>query len=155
MRRWALVARSSGDLDTAEQRARRAYKENHPRATELIERILEDRKGPPEPVEAPVEREFRETINMSTEAMMMEAIRLYDEMESLGPKVPDVDSVLTIKRPLVPPLRSLSHELLDTLQLIINYGMVETVLNKSNAGDLETMQDLEYLIKNNYVERVG
>ena len=106
-------------------------------------------------LEGPSEREFETELEFSTEALMMEAVRLIDEMENLGPGMPKPDSVLTIKRPLVPPLRSLTPELLDTLQLVINYGMVETVLNKSAASDLETMQDLDYLIKNNYVERVG
>ena len=101
------------------------------------------------------ERDFPTEIEMSTEAMMMEAVRLMDEMDNIAHKLPAMDTVLTIKRPLVPPLRSLTAELLDTLQLVINYGMVETVLNKSAGGDLETMQDLEYLIKNSYVEPVG
>lgn len=103
-------------------------------------------------LEPPQEREFDEEIDMSTEALMMEAMRLMDEMDNIRSGMPDPATVLQIRQPLVPPLRSLTPELLDTLQLVVNYGKVETVLNKSLASDLETMQDIGYLLKHNYVE---
>ena len=45
----------------------------------------------------------------------------------------------------------MTPELLDTLQLIHNYGNLELILNSSLASDLETMQDIVYLIRNEYV----
>ncbi len=97
---------------------------------------------------------FENEIEISTEAMMMEAMRLFDEMNHIDSDVP-VDSVLTVKRPLGPPLRDLTPELLDTLQLIINYGLVETVLDHAEGSDLDVMREIENLLKNGYVERVG
>jgi len=103
-------------------------------------------------LEPPSDREFDETIEMSTEAIMMEAMRLMDEMDNIKDDLPATTARIGIKIPLVPPLRSLTPEILDTLQLVINHRTVQTVLNTSLGTDLETMQDIGYLIKHNYVE---
>lgn len=98
-------------------------------------------------------REFSEELEFGTEGLLMESMRLLDEMENLRGKLPH-DAMVAIKRPVVPPLRSLTPELLDTLQLVINSGHVEQILDRSLASDLETMQDLGYLLKHGYVEQV-
>jgi FixJ family two-component response regulator len=54
--------------------------------------------------------------------------------------------------PLIPPLRDLTPEELDVLQLAFNYGHVETVLNKSLATDLETSEILVKLLKAGYLK---
>ncbi len=54
--------------------------------------------------------------------------------------------------PLIPPLRDLSPEELDVLQLAYNYGHVETVLNKSLASDLQTSEILVKLMKAGYLK---
>jgi len=51
----------------------------------------------------------------------------------------------------VPPLRDLSQEELDVLQLAHNYGLVETILNKSLASDLDTSTILAKLAKGGYL----
>lgn len=97
-------------------------------------------------------RDFGEAeIEISVESLMMEGMRLLDEIHNIGDDVPDYSAHMHLPVPLVPPLRDLTPELLDTLQLVHNYGRVETVLNKSLATDLETLQDLVYLIRNDYV----
>ena len=75
---------------------------------------------------------------MSTEALLMEAMRQLDEVRRLGPDMPPMSSQVSMSVPLIPPLRDLSPDELDVLQLCHNYGHVETVLNKSLASDLET-----------------
>jgi hypothetical protein len=82
----------------------------------------------------------------------MEGMRQLDEIRNLGDDVPDLQAELVVNRPLVPPLRSLTDELLDTLQLVFNYSKVSTVLNKSLASDLETMQDIVHLLRKDYIE---
>ena len=101
-------------------------------------------------LEPPVDREFENPIEMSTEALMMEAMRLMDEMDNLR-GAPPKDATLSIVQPLGPPLRALTPELLDSLQLVINHQVVAEILDASLASDLETMQDLVYLIKHDYV----
>jgi len=90
-------------------------------------------------------------MEMSTEALMMEGMRQLDEINNLGPNVPEMNAEVSIPAPLVPPLRSLTPELLDTFQLAINNRKIERILNRSLAPDLDTMQDLVYLLKNDYL----
>ena len=62
--------------------------------------------------------------------------------------MPDLDArASSLTQPLIPPLRDLKPEELDVLQLAHNYGVFETVLNKSLATDLETAEILLKLIK--------
>ena len=53
--------------------------------------------------------------------------------------------------PLEPRLSELTTEVLDTLQLALNYPRVGDVLNRSAASDVETAQDLVYLIQSGYL----
>ncbi len=103
-------------------------------------------------LEPPSEREFQTEIEMSTEGLMMEAMRLMDEMENMRHKLPEPTDKVGLKRPMEPRLRSLTPEQLDTIQLVINSEIVADVLDQSLTTDLETMQDLEYLIKHDYIE---
>lgn len=102
-------------------------------------------------LEHPTDESFENEIDESTESLMMEGMRLLDEIRNLGDDVPDLSARLVVHKPLVPPLRSLTPELLDTIQLVFNYGRVSAVLNKSLASDLDTMQDIVYLIRNDYM----
>ncbi len=97
------------------------------------------------------EKEYVDEIDAPLEVIMMEGMRQIDEIANLGPDLPDNDATLTVSQPLVPPLRELSPEALDVLQLIYNYGHMETVLNKSLAMDFETSSILLKLVRGNYV----
>ena len=99
----------------------------------------------------PEDREFLEPIEMSTEALLMEAMRQLDEVRRLGPDMPPLSAACSLAVPLIPPLRDLTPDELDVLQLAHNYGHVETVLNKSLASDLETSNIFVKLIKAGYV----
>jgi len=103
-------------------------------------------------MEPPEDREFLEPIEMSTEGLLMEAMRQLDEVRRLGPDMPPLSSQITLSVPLIPPLRDLAPDELDVLQLAHNYGHVETVLNKSLASDLETSNILVKLIKAGYLK---
>jgi pSer/pThr/pTyr-binding forkhead associated (FHA) protein len=106
-------------------------------------------------MDAPEEREFLEPIEMSTEGLLMEAMRQLDEVRRLSPDMPSMHAQLSVAVPLIPPLRDLSSEELDVLQLAHNYGHVETVLNKSLASDLETSEILVKLFKAGYLNVDG
>jgi hypothetical protein len=106
-------------------------------------------------MEAPEEREFMEPIEMSTEGLLMEAMRQLDEVRRLSPDMPAMQAQLSLAVPLIPPLRDLSSEELDVLQLAHNYGHVETVLNKSLASDLETSEIVVKLLKAGYLNVEG
>ena len=97
------------------------------------------------------EEEFPEEIEEPLEMVLMEGMRQIDEIGQLGPDVPAYNAKLSVAQPLVPPLRELSPEDLDVLQLVINYGRMDTVLNKSLAMDAETCGVLLTLIRRNYI----
>jgi hypothetical protein len=97
------------------------------------------------------ERNFPKRLEMSTEGILMEGFRQIDELRRLSSELPAHHAVLTLAKPVVPPLRDLTPEQLDVLQLVINYGTVETILNRSLASDLDTSEVLIKLIKASYI----
>ncbi len=103
-------------------------------------------------LDPPSEREFADPIQMTTEGLLMDAMRQLDEVRRLGPDMPDLSATITINMPLIPPLRELDPEELDVLQIAYNYGHVETVLNKSLASDLKTSEVLVKLLKAGYLK---
>lgn len=103
-------------------------------------------------MEQPEEREFPSQIEMSTEGLLMEAMRQLDEVKRLGPELPPHSAQLELCSPLIPPLRDLTPDQLDVLQIAHNYSRVETVLNKSLAGDVRTSELIVKLIKSGYLK---
>jgi len=98
------------------------------------------------------EKEFVEELDEPLEMILMEGMRQIDEIRALGTDLPPPKATLTVASPLIPPLRSLAPEELDVLQLIVNYGQMETILNKSLAMDVETYSITQRLIRGNYVQ---
>lgn len=115
-----------------------------------IYRLLTWERGTFE-LEPPDEREFAEELNLSTEAILMEGMRQLDELKRLQPELPPLTARLAIPSPLVPPLRDLTPEELDVLQLAHNWGRLDTILNRSRATDLETCETLIKLLQKQYL----
>ena len=105
-------------------------------------------------LEHPTGESFQNEMNESVEGLMMEGMRILDEVHALGDDVPDTQSHLIIPKPLNPDLSILKPEQLAVFQLAFNHGRTSQVLNKSEISDVETMQHLLYLIRNSYL-RVG
>jgi len=103
-------------------------------------------------LDPPDEREFPNEINVSVQEVLMEGLRQMDEFNNLRDALPDLHAKLTLPSPLVPALRDLKPEELDVLQLVINFGHLETVMNKSRGSDLDTAQAVQKLIKAGYVK---
>jgi hypothetical protein len=97
------------------------------------------------------ERHFPQRLEMSTEGILMEGFRQIDELRRLATEIPAHHAVLSLAKPVVPPLRDLTADQLDVLQLVINYGTVETILNRSLASDLDTSEVLLKLLKSGYI----
>jgi hypothetical protein len=98
-----------------------------------------------------VERAFPTKLEMSTEGILMEGFRQIDELRRIAGELPAHHALLALAKPVVPALRDLSPEELDVVQLVINYGTVETILNKSLASDLDTSEVLLKLLKRGYI----
>ncbi len=102
-------------------------------------------------LEPPDNKEFLEEITESIEAILMEGLRQLDELKRIEGDIPPRSASLRLTQPLVPALRDLGPTELDVLQLVINYGEVESVLNKSTLTDLETYSTLLTLLKRDFV----
>jgi hypothetical protein len=102
-------------------------------------------------LDPPDEREFVGEINVSVQEVLMEGLRQIDEFNQVRGDLPDLNAKLALMSPLIPPMRELSPEELDVLQLAHNYGHLETVLNKSLATDLETVQIVLKLLSGSYI----
>jgi pSer/pThr/pTyr-binding forkhead associated (FHA) protein len=102
-------------------------------------------------LDPPEEREFSNEMNMNVQEILMEGIRQLDEFNRLRAELPELNARLVVNAPLIPPLRDLKPEELDVLQLAHNYGHLESVLNKSLATDLETVEIVLKLLKSEYL----
>ena len=102
-------------------------------------------------LDPPDEREFANEINVSVQEVLMEGLRQMDEFNNIRDQLPDLHAKLVFPSPLTPPLRDLKPEELDVLQLSINFGHLETVMNKSQGSDLDTAQAVQKLIKAGYI----
>jgi hypothetical protein len=116
-------------------------------------RLLTWRSGAFE-LQPPDDKEFLEEINESTEALLMEGMRQMDELTRLEEQLPSADSMYGMSSPLVPPLRELEPPELDMLQLVHNYGQIQTVLDKSPLSDLETHELLIALVEKDFISKL-
>ncbi len=95
--------------------------------------------------------EFENELEGDSRSMLVEGMRQLDELKRYEGHLPGRDRRLVLSLPLVPRLSALSAEALDTLQIVLNHTDVGLVLDYSAASDLETWQDLFYLIQNEYL----
>jgi Domain of unknown function (DUF4388)/FHA domain len=102
-------------------------------------------------LDPPEEREFPNEMNSSVQEVLMDGMRQLDEFNRIRPELPDLAARVAVNAPLIPPLRDLKPDELDVLQLAHNYGVFETVLNKSLATDLETAEIVMKLVKASYL----
>lgn len=102
-------------------------------------------------LEPPEEREFANELNVTVQETLIEGMRQLDEYNRIREDLPDLGARISVSAPLIPPLRDLKAPELDVLQLAHNYGIFETVLNKSLATDLETAEIMLKLIKGSYL----
>lgn len=115
-------------------------------------RIITWEKGDFE-LRPPDEQSFMVELDSSTEALLMDALRELDELRRLGPQLPPVDATLTLAVPMQAPLRELKPEQLDVLQLVINWGTLQGILDHSDKDDLTASQALVDLIGRDYVRQ--
>ena len=102
-------------------------------------------------LDPPDERSFPAEMELSVQEILMESLRQLDEFNELREQLPDLNARLALMSPLIPPMRDLKPEELDVLQLAHNYAHLETVMNKSLASDLQTVQILLKLLKSSFL----
>lgn len=106
-------------------------------------------------LDPPDERTFPEEVDLTVAEVLMEGMRQLDEFNRLKEMLPPLTTKLSLSQPLIPPLRDLSPDEIDVLQMVHNYRTITQVLNKSQATDLQTATILVKLIKSQYIEPEG
>jgi hypothetical protein len=102
-------------------------------------------------LDPPEERELPNEMNVTVQEVLIEGMRQLDEFNRIRDDLPVLTARIGVCAPLIPPLRDLKPEEIDVLQIAHNYGVFETVLNKSLATDLETAEIVLKLIKATYL----
>ncbi|RKH37695.1 FHA domain-containing protein [Corallococcus sicarius] len=96
-------------------------------------------------------QEFMVELDSSTEALLMDALRQLDEFKRLQPQLPPMATALRLAQPLTSPLKELTPEMLDVLQLVHNHGSLGGVLDHSDGDDVLTAESVVQLMKRDYV----
>jgi pSer/pThr/pTyr-binding forkhead associated (FHA) protein len=114
-----------------------------------VHRILAWRHGTfyMEPLEV-VELQTR--IELSTEAALMEGMRILDEVNRFA--LPPMRSTIRVPTPLVPKLRDLTPEQLDVLQAAFGQAQLEAIFNNCGLTDVEVAKALTVLLERGYIE---
>jgi pSer/pThr/pTyr-binding forkhead associated (FHA) protein len=102
---------------------------------------------PPDP------QEFMIELDSSTEALLMDALRLLDEFKRIQKDLPPMNAQLSLAMPMTQPLKELAPEQLDVVQLVHNYGTFEGVLDHSDKDDVATAEAVLQLMKKDYIRR--
>jgi pSer/pThr/pTyr-binding forkhead associated (FHA) protein len=98
------------------------------------------------------EKTFPNEIKDSTEGILMEGMRLLDEIKRLEPELPPRKAQLAIPRPLNPPLSALSKEQLSVFQSVLNgASSTQALFDRTSLDDDVAAQGLIDLIKKDYV----
>ncbi len=99
----------------------------------------------------PAGDEIETTLCEQTEALIMDALRQLDELRLIQSDLPSSDATVTLQQELESPLRDLSPEKLDLLQLAHNCKTVQEVLDASSLSDVDAAGHLLFLINKGYV----
>lgn len=102
----------------------------------------------------PDAQEFADEIDESTEHLLMESLRQLDEFRHLQNSLPPLDQALTLSIPLEPLLRDLKPEELDLVQLALNWGTLQGVLDHAAADDVAAGTIVADLIARGYLRSV-
>lgn len=99
----------------------------------------------------PYDAEIQQPIRENAVELMQQAQYQQEQLKRYINDLPSPIHNISLQRPLRTPLRDLRPEYLDSLQQIYNYGILDTILNKSPNTDLETYKHIAYLYKQGYI----
>jgi pSer/pThr/pTyr-binding forkhead associated (FHA) protein len=99
----------------------------------------------------PDETSFLNEIKESTEGLLMEGMRILDEINRIRKDIPSEKASFVITKPLMSSLKDLTAVQLEILQIIFNDEVISIVLDKSPYSDLDTYEILVALKEKNYI----
>jgi pSer/pThr/pTyr-binding forkhead associated (FHA) protein len=89
-------------------------------------------------------------VELSTEAALMEGLRIFDEVHRID--LPPMASRIALARPLTAKLRDLNAEQLDVFQVDLEQSQLEAVFNNSGLDDIQVAGAMAVLIDNGYIK---
>jgi len=102
-------------------------------------------------MEPPGEQEFPADFIQSAESVLMESMRILDEVNRQGTQLPPMNSIVSLAKPLRAKLQDLNAEELDVLQCAINFSVTESVFNNCATDDIQIAQIMVGLIQKGYL----
>jgi hypothetical protein len=102
-------------------------------------------------LEPPDDRQVMEEIQESTEALLMEGVRMLDEIRRIEGDLPQPGARLAVPTPLAGRLRDLSPAELDVFQLVLDHGSLNAVLDNFPGTDLDAYTTLHTLLQREFV----
>jgi hypothetical protein len=100
----------------------------------------------------PDNQQFPLELDQSTEALLMDSLRQLDEFRRIQSELPALSSQLTLTNPMTAALRELTPDQLDILQLVHNYGSLQSVLDLTEKDDLLAAETVSALLKKGYLQ---
>jgi hypothetical protein len=97
------------------------------------------------------DEEFMLELEEATDQLVADAVRQLAEYRELQPELPELEDMLKLPKPLKPQLSALQRDELDVLQIAVNDGFFQAVLDKSPFPDLRTSQVVKSLIDREYL----
>jgi pSer/pThr/pTyr-binding forkhead associated (FHA) protein len=97
------------------------------------------------------DEEFMLELEMPTDELVADAVREMNELKGLRSDLPELEDMLKVAKPLKPPLSKLQPDELDVLQIALNDGFFQSVLDKSPFNDLKTAQIVKGLLDREYL----
>jgi hypothetical protein len=103
-------------------------------------------------LEPPDTERFPDEVDVSVQEVLMEGLRLLDEMNVIKDKLPPMHARLLLSHPLGGRLRDLTPDELDVFQAALTVGNVQGVFDAAAGHDLDIGSVLQKLIKLGYIE---
>jgi len=97
------------------------------------------------------EIQVMDEIQESTEGLLMEGMRLMDELNAIENQLPSRTSSLAVPTPVAGKLRDLSPDELDVFQLVLDHGQVQAVLDNYHGSDGDAAKHLVSLMRREFV----
>ncbi len=100
---------------------------------------------------APTDEDFVLELEEPTDQLVADAVRQSNELRTMANDLPELEDMLQIPKPLNAQLSALQADELDILQLSLNLGFFQAVLDKSPFPDLRTCQVVKSLMEREYL----
>ena len=94
------------------------------------------------------------SLDLRAEEILMDSMRVFDEIQRLGDDLPPMNATVSIPVPLEARLSELEKDELDVLQSAINHGVVESIFNNCPVDDLNIASRLVALMQKGYLQKL-